>query len=171
MTEPQTADTGAPAPEPAAPAPEARIADLEAQLGEARAEHLRLLAEMENQRKRWVREAESARKFGAERLLGDLLPVLDGLEAGIKAPGADPATLREGMELTLRLLEKVLANGGATPVDPAGAAFDPESHQAMSLVDAPGQAPGTVVTVFQKGWRLHERLLRPAMVAVAREPS
>jgi molecular chaperone GrpE len=168
MTEPNP--TGA-APEAAPPAPEARIAELEAQLGEARAEHLRLLAEAENQRKRWVREAETARKYGAERLLGDLLPVVDSLEAGLKVPGADAAKLREGMEMTLRLLEKVLAAGGAVPVDPAGAAFDPEQHQAMSLVDAPGQAPDTVVTVFQKGWRLHERLLRPAMVAVARDPA
>jgi molecular chaperone GrpE len=154
----------------AGPSPEARIVDLENQLGEARAEQLRLLAEMENQRKRWVREADSARKFGAERLLSDLLPVLDSLEAGLKAPTADGAKLREGMEMTQRLLEKVLAAGGATPLDPSGAAFDPELHQAMSLVEAPGQAPGSVVTVFQKGWRLHERLLRPAMVAVAREP-
>lgn len=167
MTEPNP--TG-PAPDAAPPAPEARVAELEAQLGEARAEHLRLLAEAENQRKRWSREAEAARKFGAERLLSDLLPVLDSLEAGLKAPGADPGKLREGMAMTQRLLEKVLAAGGATPIDPAGAAFDPEQHQAMSLVDAPGQAPGSVVTVFQKGWRLHERLLRPAMVAVARDP-
>lgn len=168
MIDPEPTDAGSAS---STPSPEARIAALEAQLGEARAEYLRLLAEMENQRKRWVREAEAARKFGAERLLADLLPVLDSLEAGLKAPGADGGGLREGMSLTLRLLEKALAAGGATAVDPAGAAFDPESHQAMSLVDAPGQAPGTVVAVFQKGWRLHERLLRPAMVAVAREPS
>jgi molecular chaperone GrpE len=169
MNEPNPT-AGAAAPDAASAAPEARIAELEALLGEARAEQLRLLAEAENQRKRWAREAEAARKFGAEKLLSDLLPVLDSLEAGLKAPGSDGAKLREGMEMTQRLLEKVLAAGGAVPVDPAGAPFDPGLHQAMSLVEAPGQAPGSVVTVFQKGWRLHERLLRPAMVAVARDP-
>jgi molecular chaperone GrpE len=171
MTEPTQADPGTPSPAPATETPEARIAALEAQLGEARAEHLRLLAEMDNQRKRMAREAESARRFANERLLGDLLPVVDGLEAGLKVQAADAGKLREGMEMTLRLLEKAIAGSGATAVDPAGAAFDPAMHQAMSMVDAPGHAPGAVVTVFQKGYVLGERLLRPAMVAVARDPA
>jgi molecular chaperone GrpE len=171
MTEPTHADAGTPSPEPAADGPEARLAALEAQLGEARGEHLRLLAEMDNQRKRLAREAESARRFANERLLGDLLPVVDGLEAGLKVQGADAAKLREGMEMTLRLLEKAIVGTGATALDPTGAPFDPTLHQAMSMVDAAGHAPGAVVTVFQRGYVLGERLLRPAMVAVARDPS
>jgi molecular chaperone GrpE len=168
MTDPNPLESGAVPGEPA-PAADARIAELEAQVGEARAEQLRLLAEMDNQRKRLAREADAARRLANERLLADLLPVADSLEAGLAAQGADAAKLREGMVMTLRLLEKALSAGGVSTIEPAGVPFDPALHQAMSLVDAPGQAPGTVVTVFQKGYRLSERLLRPAMVAVARD--
>jgi molecular chaperone GrpE len=169
MTDPNATPTGA-APGDASGDTDPRVAALEAQLGEARAEQLRLLAEMDNQRKRLAREAETARRLANERLLSELLPVVDSLEAGLGAQGADPAKLREGMEMTLRLLDKALVAGGVGKLDPAGAPFDPAVHQAMSLVDSPGHAPGTVVTVFQKGYVLAERLLRPAMVAVAREP-
>lgn len=147
-----------------------RLAELEAELVAARAEQLRLLAEMDNQRKRLARDAESARKYATDRLLAELIPVADSLEAGLGVQAADAAKLREGMQLTLRLLDKALAGNGVSTVDPLGAAFDPEAHQAMSMVDAPGHAAGTVVTVFQKGYRLNDRLLRPAMVAVARDP-
>ena len=147
-----------------------RLAELEAELVEARAEQLRLLAEMDNQRKRLARDAESARKYATDRLLADLIPVADSLEAGLGVQAADATKLREGMQLTLRLLDKALAGNGVSTVDPLGAAFDPGAHQAMSRVEVPGQAAGTVVTVFQKGYRLNDRLLRPAMVAVARDP-
>lgn len=158
--------------EPQATSAEATSAqpqELEVQLKQAREEHLRLLAELDNQRKRLQRDAESARKFGLERLMSELIPVVDSLEAGLKAPGADAVKLREGMELTLRLLLKALEGGGLQALDPVGRPFNPELHQAMSLVEARDAAPGSVVTVFQKGYQLHERLLRPAMVAVARE--
>ncbi len=134
-------------------------------------EQLRLLAEMDNLRKRAARDAETARKFGTERLLGDLLPVCDALEAGLKADSHDPTTLRQGMELTWRLLTKALEGNGLVSVEPAGQAFDPAQHQAMTLVDSEHHAPGAVVTVFQRGYRLNERLLRPALVAVAKERS
>ncbi len=146
-----------------------RLAVLEAELVEARAEQLRLHAEMDNQRKRLARDAESARKYATDRLLAELIPVADSLEAGLGVQAADATKLREGMQLTLRLLDKALAGNGVSTVDPLGVAFDPEAHQAMSMVEAPGQAAGTVVTVFQKGYRLNDRLLRPAMVAVARD--
>jgi molecular chaperone GrpE len=142
---------------------------LAAELKASKDEQLRLLAEMDNLRKRAARDAEAARKFGTERLLGDLLPVCDALEAGLKSDSHDPATLRQGMELTWRLLTKALESNGLASVDPVGQAFDPEQHQAMTLVESEQHAPGAVVTVFQRGYRLNERLLRPALVAVAKD--
>jgi molecular chaperone GrpE len=144
-----------------------RVAELEQQLGAVRDEQLRERAELDNQRKRLIREVESARKFANERLLGDLLPVFDSLEAGLQAAG-DNAQMREGLELTLRQLQRVAEANGLVVVDPAGQAFDPASQQAISMVEAPGSAPGTVVQVCQKGYLLNERLLRPALVVVAK---
>lgn len=150
-------------------------ADLSAQLEAARAEaaqlredSLRERADLENQRRRMAREVEMARKFANERLLGELLPVIDSLEAGLSVQADTAQHLREGMELTLRQLLKVAADNGLVAVDPAGQPFDPEKHQAMSMVEAAGHAPGDVVQVYQKGWLLNERLLRPALVVVAR---
>ncbi len=148
-----------------------RLIELENQLKAAREEQLRLLAEMDNLRKRAARDVESARKFGTERLLGELLPVYDGLEAGLKSESADADKLREGLQLTLKMLNRVLDSHGLRMVNPVGEAFDPEHHQAMGTVDTTEHAPGTVVTVLQKGYRLNERLLRPALVSVAQEPS
>jgi molecular chaperone GrpE len=145
-----------------------RIAELENQLGALRDEQLRERAELDNQRKRLIREVENARRFANDRLLGDLLPVFDSLEAGLQAAGEN-AQMREGLELTLRQLQRVAEANGLAVVDPAGQAFDPERHQAISVVDAPGAAPGSVVQVCQKGYVLNERLLRPALVVVAKE--
>jgi molecular chaperone GrpE len=150
------------------PAIEASAA-LATELAAAREEQVRLLAEMDNLRKRAARDVEAARRYGTERLLGDLLPVADSLEAGLRVGGTDPARLAEGMAATLRLLDKALERHGLEPIDPQGAAFDPELHQAMNVVEPGGAAPGSVVTVFQKGYRLSDRLLRPAMVAVAKD--
>ena len=150
-------------------------ADLSAQLEAARAEaaqlredSLRERADLENQRRRMAREVEMARKFANERLLGELLPVIDSLEAGLSVQADTAQHLREGMELTLRQLLKVASDNGLVAVDPVGQPFDPEKHQAMSMVEAAGHAPGDVVQVYQKGWLLNERLLRPALVVVAR---
>ncbi len=150
---------------------EAEVLELRSQLEACRQESLRVLAEVENQRKRLARDAEQSRRYATERLVSDLLPVADALEAGLKAGGDDPGRLREGIELTHRQFVKALEAHGLVVVDPAGQRFDPESHQAMGMVDAPGQEPGTVVTVLQKGYRLHERLVRPALVQVARDPA
>lgn len=125
-------------------------------------------AELDNQRKRLARDLEMARKFANERLLGDLLPVIDSLEAGLGAAGDGASSLREGMELTLRQLLKVASDHGLTAVDPRAQPFNPELHQAMSMVEDAEHAPGHVVQVFQKGWVLNNRLLRPALVAVSR---
>ena len=142
---------------------------LRAELEQLKAQSLVERADLENQRKRIAREIETARKFANERLLADLLPVFDSLDAGLAAAGADAGALRDGLELTYRQLLKVAADNGLSVVDPTGAAFNPEHHQAISQVDAGDAAPGSVVQVFQKGYLLNGRLLRPAMVVVARE--
>lgn len=141
---------------------------LRAELEQLKAQSLLERADLENQRKRLAREVEMARKFANERLLGDLLPVLDSLEAGLaNAPADDP--LRAGLELTQRQLLRVAEINGLVTIAPAaGDAFDPERHQAMSMIDAEGVPPGAVAQTFQKGYVLNERLLRPALVVVAR---
>ena len=140
---------------------------LRAELEHLKAQSLMERADLENQRKRMSRELDNARRFANERLLGDLLPVLDSLEAGLaNAPADDP--LRAGLELTQRQLLRVAEINGLVTVAPvAGEAFDPDRHQAMSMIDAAGVAPGAVAQLFQKGYVLNERLLRPALVVVA----
>ncbi|MEO8802932.1 MAG: nucleotide exchange factor GrpE [Rudaea sp.] len=147
-----------------------KLAEYENKIGEMREVLLRERAEIENQRKRLQRDLEQARRYANERLLGDLLPVFDGLERGLAVENTDVGALREGMDLTLKALLKVAENNGLKQVDPLGEAFDPERHQAMSLVDAPNAKPNSVVAVMQKGYVLNERLLRPALVAVAKAP-
>ena len=151
-------------------APDAELSATREALKSAKDEQLRLLAEMDNQRKRLQRDVDAARRYGVERLLTGLLPVVDSLERGLAEAAADPAKLRAGVELTLRQLQKVLADQGLETLDPAGHAFDPEQHQAMSVVETRQHEPGTVANVMQKGYRLQERLLRPALVVVAQEP-
>jgi molecular chaperone GrpE len=132
-------------------------------------EALRERAELDNQRKRLARDVDLARKFANERLLAELLPVLDSLDAGLNAaPAGDSDALRAGLELTRQQLLKVAADNGLTVVDPQGEAFDPDRHQAISQADAADAAPGTVLQVFQKGYLLNDRLLRPALVVVAK---
>jgi molecular chaperone GrpE len=156
-----------------APADEIRLDDeleqLRAAISSLREEALRERAELDNQRKRLVHVAGQARRFANEKLLSQLLPVLDSLDAGLLAASAETGPLKDGLELTLRQLLKVGADNGMVQVDPQGQAFDPEWHQAISQVAAPGSAPGTVVQVFQKGYALNDRLLRPALVVVAAE--
>lgn len=147
-----------------------KLADYENKLGEMREVLLRERAEIENQRKRLARDVEQARRFANERLLSELLPVFDNLERGLVVENADATTLRAGMDLTLKALLKVGEGNGLKGLDPVGQPFNPEQHQAMSLVDAPGQAPNTVVQVMQKGYVLNDRLLRPALVAIAKPP-
>lgn len=140
----------------------------QAELARLREDMLRERADLENQRRRVVRDVENARRFANERVLGDLLPVIDSLEAGLAQAGDDAGPMREGMELTLRQLLKVAGDNGLTVVDPAGQPFNPDHHQAMSMVPAvDGQAENHVVQVYQKGWLLNERLLRPALVVVS----
>jgi molecular chaperone GrpE len=149
--------------------PTDQVEALKGELEQLRAETLRQHADLDNQRKRMSRELEMARRFANERLLSELLPLFDSLEAGLLvAPQADP--LREGMELTLRQLHRIAENNGLVEVAPGrGDAFDPERHQAMSMADAEGVPPGAIAQLFQKGYVLNDRLLRPALVVVARQ--
>ena len=144
----------------------ARIDELQMALMMVREEQLRERADLENQRKRMLRDVEHARKFANERLLGDLLPVLDALERGIETAGSDSA-VTEGLKLTQRELLKVAESNGLKLLNPAGEAFNPEHHQAVSAQPSAEHAAGTVLQVFQKGYLLNERLLRPAMVVVS----
>jgi molecular chaperone GrpE len=166
-TDPTQDAAYAPVPAPDGAAAIDAATALAAELATVRDEQVRLLAEMDNLRKRAARDVDAARRYGTERLLADLLPVADSLEAGLRAGGSDPAKLAEGIAATLRLLDKALERHGLECIEPQGVAFNPELHQAMSVVETTDVAAGTVVAVFQKGYRLNERLLRPAMVAVA----
>ncbi|MDE2149025.1 MAG: nucleotide exchange factor GrpE [Gammaproteobacteria bacterium] len=135
---------------------------------------LRTLAELENQRKRAERDAAATARFGAERLAMDLLGVCDSLLLGLeaaRAPQASAHSLAEGMELTQRQLLTVLERHGVRPIDPRGEPFDPQQHEAVSTVETAAVPANHVVEVMQKGFRLHERLLRPARVVVARPPA
>jgi len=138
--------------------------------------YLRTKADVENMRRRAERDVQNAHKFGSEKLIGDLLPVLDSLELGmtsVNLEGADEAVakLHEGMELTAKMLLSVLEKSGIVAVNPMGEAFNPEFHQAMSMQETPDAAPNTVLVVMQKGYTLNERLVRPAMVVVSKAPA
>ena len=142
------------------------LAELEQQVAAAREEALRARADMENTRKRLSRELETVRRYAAERILADLLPVIDSLDQGMNAlPEGDPA--RQGLELTRRQLLTAMERHGLITLDPIGEAFDPAEHQAISTQASDSAADNTVLTVLQKGFRLHDRVLRPAMVIVA----
>ncbi len=135
---------------------------------------LRAKAEMENLRKRTRRDVENAHKFGLEKFVAEVLPVLDSMELGLSAAseeGVDTDKVREGMELTLKMLQTAVDKFGVSQVDPAGELFDPERHQAMTMQETDTVEPGTVVSVIQKGYVLNERLVRPALVIVAKAPS
>lgn len=132
---------------------------------------LRSRAELENLRKRSERDLENAHKYGLERMVTELLPVKDSLELGLAAGQGDDAMLarlREGMELTLKMFAAALEKFGVTEINPEGEAFDPEYHQAMTMQEADGQDSNTVISVIQKGYLLNDRLVRPALVIVAK---
>ena len=152
--------------------------DLEMELEEARREAashlddlLRARAELENLRKRAARDVENAHKYGLERFMTELLPVKDSVELGLNAADdrvTDAEKLREGLELTLKLFNTASEKFGLVEVNPEGESFDPDYHQAMSMQEVEGAASGTIITVVQKGYLLNDRLLRPAMVIVAK---
>ncbi|HVT34049.1 MAG TPA: nucleotide exchange factor GrpE [Nevskiaceae bacterium] len=170
------------APNPGSPAdPVTELAALRAELEQVRAAaaqaqdaRLRIAAESENVRRRLERDAQNDRKYANEKLLGDLLGIADSLELGLKAAGSPDAqakAIADGMQLTYRQLMAALEKNGVKQLDPKGEAFNPDAHQAMSMVESAEVKPNHVVEVMQKGYKLHERLLRPAMVVVAKAPA
>ena len=173
----ETAHAGAPPPGQAED-PETEIARLREELEAARAEAddywnrlVRSEAEKENVRKRAEKDIESARKQSLEKLAGELLSVRDSLEMGVDAAqqeDADPAKIREGSELTLRMLTQAMEKFGIEEINPEGEKFNPDLHQAMSMQEVEGREPNTVISVMQKGYRIGDRLLRPALVMVAK---
>ena len=152
--------------------PEAPV-DLEAELEAAKDAALRAQADAMNVQRRADQEIEKARKFALERFCGDLLSVVDNLERALESSGDEQgsAALAEGVELTRKGFMDVLAKYGVETVDPQGEPFDPETAQAMSMVEQPDVEPNSVVAVMQKGYLLNGRLLRPAMVMVSKAPS
>ena len=131
---------------------------------------LRATAELENIRKRTSRDIENAHKYALERFVNELLPVIDSMELGINASQSaeDIESLREGMDLTLKKLFDCLEKFGVKAIDPTGEKFDPDWHEAVSMQELEGSGSGQVVTVMQKGYELNGRLVRPAMVVVAK---
>jgi molecular chaperone GrpE len=145
------------------------LAEAEARAAENRNSYLRAVAELENFRKRTERELDNARKYAIERFAQDLVPVGDSLEAGISAATANPGpALLEGAQATLKQLQKAFDKAGIKVIDPLGAPFDPDWHEAMVAQPSREAAPNTVLSVIQKGYSLNGRLLRPARVVVSK---
>jgi len=132
--------------------------------------YVRAQAEMENLRRRSEKDLESAHKFALEKFAAELLAVKDSLELGLNATDADVDKLREGSELTLKMLAQALAKFNINDVDPMGEVFDPNHHQAMTMQETAEHTPNTVIAVMQKGYLINDCLLRPAMVVVAKAP-
>ncbi|MCZ0750954.1 nucleotide exchange factor GrpE [Aeromonas enteropelogenes] len=159
-------------------AEQARIAELEAQLeaaqqasAEERERAIRAVAEMENLRRRAAQDVEKAHKFALEKFAGELLPVLDNLERAIELADKENDALKpmiEGVELTLKSMQSGVAKFGLVALDPTNQPFDPNAHQAMSMVPSADVAPNTVIAVMQKGYELNGRVIRPAMVMVSK---
>ncbi|HHQ4886172.1 TPA: nucleotide exchange factor GrpE [Aeromonas veronii] len=159
-------------------AEQARIAELEEQLetaiqkaAEERERALRTAAEMENLRRRTELDVEKAHKFALEKFAAELLPVLDNLERAIELADKENDALKpmvEGVELTLKSMQSGVAKFGLVALDPTNQPFDPNAHQAMSMVPSADVAPNTVIAVMQKGYQLNGRVIRPAMVMVSK---
>ena len=150
---------------------EQKIEVLANELAKAKEDVLRAQAEAQNSRRRSEADVEKARKFALERFVGDLLPVVDNLDRALAAIDQGDESLKsvtEGIELTLKSFLDTLNKHNVTQIDPAGEPFDPEIHQAMTMVPNPDLEPNTVMDVFQKGYSLNGRLIRPAMVVVSK---
>lgn len=152
----------------------AALAAAEAKAQENWDKFLRASAEADNARRRAEREVAAAHKYGVEKFARELLGVRDALELGLKsadAPEANADSLKEGMNLTLKQLSGAMDKMAIKQVDPTGEAFNPEHHEAVTMIENGDVAPNTVIDVMQKGYLLADRLLRPAMVVVAKAPA
>ncbi len=135
---------------------------------------LRTVAEMENLRRRTAQDVEKAHKFALEKFATELLPVLDNLERTLQVADKQNDAVKpllEGVELTLKSMANSVAKFGVVAIDPQGQSFDPNLHQAMSMVENADVAPNTVIAVMQKGYELNGRVIRPAMVMVSKAPA
>lgn len=147
------------------------IERLQDELGRAKEQVLRAHADAQNARRRAEQDVEKAHKFGVEKFVNDVLPVADNLERAAAAAAdktGDFAAVAEGVQLTLRTLLDALKRHNVEPVNPEGEPFDPQLHQAMTAVEQADVEPNTVINVFQQGYTLHGRLVRPAMVVVSK---
>lgn len=129
---------------------------------------LRTKAEMENLRRRTQKDLENAHKFGIEKFVTELLPVMDSMELGLAAEDASAEGLREGMTLTMNMVSQMFEKFNIKMIDPVNEKFDPELHQAMTAQPTDEVEPNTVMAVMQKGYSLNDRLVRPAMVMVSK---
>lgn len=177
MNDPSQAGNGTatPADPSAEAAPEAslreQLAAAEQKAAENWDKYLRAQAELENVRRRVEREAATLQKYALERILGDLITVNDSLELGLKAVAGESEETRkhlEGLQLTQRQFWATLERHGVSVIDPQGQPFNPEFHEAVSTLESAEMAPNHVLAVMQKGYKLHDRLLRPAMVVVSK---
>lgn len=136
-------------------------------------EKLRLLAETENFKRRITKEKEDFQKYSNEKAVSELLPVIDNLERAVAhaKEAGETGALLEGVEMTLTLFAQMLEKMGITIVEAVGETFDPQRHEAVQQIESADHEPNTVVSEFQKGYMLHERLIRPAMVVVSKPPA
>jgi molecular chaperone GrpE len=132
---------------------------------------LRAEAEMQNLQRRTARDVENAHKFGVEKFVQNMLPVVDSLEKAIESTGDNADALAQGVRLCHKLMVDTLNKEGVEIIDPVGEPFDPNEHQAMSMVENPDMEPNSVLAVVQKGCKLNGRLVRPAMVMVSKAPA
>jgi len=143
------------------------VEKLEEELNQSKDKLIRAMAEMENVRRRAQADVEKAHKYGVEKFIKELLPVIDSLEKALEIGVKVEPALHEGVELTYRMILKVLDNMGVKAIDPLGEPFDPEKHEAMSMQPKEDTESNSVITVIQKGYELNGRLVRPAMVIVS----
>ena len=146
-----------------------RLATAEAAAATAKDEWLRAKAETDNIRRRSAEEVLKAQKFGVEKMAEALLAVKDSMDAALKVENTSVESFKQGVELTARQLSTVFEKFSIVEINPRGQKFDPSRHQAIATL-ASDQEPNTVVDVMQKGYLLHERVLRPALVTVAKTP-
>ncbi len=159
-------------PSPADPAPDLAeiLRKAETEVADLKDAWLRAKAETENVRRAGQTDLARAHKYATERFASELLPVRDALEQALSTPNATPEQLREGVELTLKALAAAFDKSSIVAIDPTGERFDPNRHQAMAMVPS-SQPAQAVVQVFQKGYLLHDRILRPALVVVSGGPA
>ena len=155
-------------PEKSADSLEAQLEDAQAKAAENWNSYLRAKAEMDNLRRRNSKDVENAHKYGIEKFVTELLPVLDSMVMGLATEGASAESLREGMTLTMSMLGKMMEKLGIEEIDPINEKFNAEKHQAMTMQPSADVEPNTVIAVMQKGYSLNERLIRPAMVMVSK---